>query len=255
MKNLLYYILNLTFPKFEKKIIELLKNEKKLVIFDVGCYRGVFVKTILRFMGQRRYKFFLFDINKNVKKYIMNLLKLKNIHYHEIALSNKNGTAMYNYNSSFESSGSSLSSIYKNDTKWINSRKFILKILSPNTKEQGFIKYRVQTITLDNFLKKNKIKLIDVLKIDIDGYEHKFLQGAKNALNNNKIKTILIEISDKKNLYHKKEKKILNFLQKRNFVFIKKSNIFTVSIFSNTKCGDYLFVNNKYWKEGASNHS
>ena len=84
----------------------------------------------------------------------MNLLKLKNIYYHEIALSNKNGTAMYNYNSSFESSGSSLSSVYKNDTKWINSRKFILKILSPNTKENGFIKYRVKTITLDNFLKK-----------------------------------------------------------------------------------------------------
>ena len=52
-----------------------------------------------------------------------------NFIFNEIALSNKNGTAMYNYNSSFESSGSSLSSIYKNDTKWINSRKFILKII------------------------------------------------------------------------------------------------------------------------------
>ena len=251
MKNLLYYILNLTFPKFEKKIINLLKNEKKLVVFDVGCYRGIFVKAIFRLIGKRRYKFYLFDINKNVKKYITNLLKLKNIYYHEIALSNKNGTALYNYNSFFESSGSSLSSVYKNDTRWISSRKFILKILLLNTKEKGFIKYRVQTTTLDNFLKKNKIKLIDILKVDVDGSEYKFLQGAKNTLKNNKVKTILIEISDKKNLYRKKEKKILNFLQKRNFVFIEKSNIFTVSIFSNTKSGDYLFINNKYLERNS----
>ena len=61
---------------------------------------------------------------------------------------------------------------------------------------------------------------------------------------NNKVKTILIEISDKKNLYRKKEKKILNFLQKRNFALVEKSNIFTVSIFSNIKSGDYLFINN-----------
>ena len=75
MKNILYYILNLTFPKFEKKIIKILRNEKKLIIFDVGCYKGVFVKTILKFIEKKKYKFFLFDINKNVKKYINTLLK------------------------------------------------------------------------------------------------------------------------------------------------------------------------------------
>ena len=118
MKNLLYYILNFTFPKFEKNIMEFFKNEKKLIIFDVGCYKGVFVKTILKAVGEKKSKFFLFDINKNVKKYISDLLKLKNVYFHEIALSNQNGTAIYNYNSSFESSGSSLSTVYKNDTKW-----------------------------------------------------------------------------------------------------------------------------------------
>ena len=247
MKNLLYYILNFTFPKFEKNIMEFFKNEKKLIIFDVGCYKGVFVKTILKAVGEKKSKFFLFDINKNVKKYISDLLKLKNIYFHEIALSNQNGTAIYNYNSSFESSGSSLSTVYKNDTKWNKSRKFILKILSPNNNEKGFIKYRVKTITLDTFLSKKKIKLIDILKVDVDGSEFKFLDGAKNSLKKNKVKTLLIEISAKKNDYKKKEKRIINFLEKRDFLFIKKSNIFSVSIFSNTKCGDYFFVNKKYW--------
>ena len=37
----------------------------------------------------KKYKFYLFDINKNVKGYITNLLKLKNIYYNEVAISNK----------------------------------------------------------------------------------------------------------------------------------------------------------------------
>ena len=93
MKALLYYILNYTFPKLEKDVIKIIKNEKKLVIFDVGCYRGFFTKTILKSIKKKKYKFYLFDINKNVKQYIADLLKLKNIYYHEVAISNRNGKA------------------------------------------------------------------------------------------------------------------------------------------------------------------
>ena len=139
-----------------------------------------------------------------------------------------------------------MSSVYKSDYKWNNSREVILKILSFNNSQKGFIKYKVKTITLDNFTKKNKIKYIDILKIDVDGHEQQLLQGAKNTLKNNKVKTLLIEISAKKELFSKKEKGIINFLKKNNFVFIEKSNIFSVSLFSNTRSEDYLFVNKNY---------
>ena len=97
-------------------------------------------------------------------------------------------------------------------------------------------------------MKKNKIKSIDILKIDIEGSEYELLKGAKNALKKEKIKIILIEIIDKKNLYAQKEKKILNLLKERNFVLIKKKNILSVSLFSNIKGGDYLFINKRYIK-------
>jgi len=245
--KLLYYLANYTLQySFERKIIKLIKNKKKLVVFDVGCYRGIFVKTILNLIGKRKYKFYLFEINRKAKKYLENILKLKNIYYNEIALCNKNGTANYNYNRFFESAGSSLSNVVKNDTRWNFSRKLIMKILLRSPK--SFVKYKVPTTTLDSFLKKNKIKSIEILKIDIEGSEYDLLKGAKTALKKNKIKIILIEIIDKKNLYDKKEKKIFNLLKKRNFILKKKANILSISLFSNIKGGDYLFVNNKYLK-------
>ena len=76
----------------------------------------------------------------------------KYFRFNEVALSNKNGTAIYNYNSFFESSASSLSTLYKNDTKWVLSRKFLLKVLFQSTND--YIKYKVSTHTLDTFVKK-----------------------------------------------------------------------------------------------------
>ena len=247
MKKLIYYILNYTFHRFEAKIIKILKNEKNLVVFDIGCFRGIFTKNILKLIGIKKVKFYLFDINKNTKKYISNLILSRNISYNEVALSDKNGTAEYNYNSFFESSGSSLSSLYRNDAKWISSRKLLLKILLQSTK--NYVKYRVPTLTLDTFVKKKRIKSIDLLKVDIDGSEYEFLQGAKITLKENKIKVILIEINDKKKNYKKKEKKIINFLKKRNFTFLKKHMNLTVILLSDLKSGDYLFINNSYLKK------
>tara|TARA_Y100000815_G_scaffold24623_1_gene20685 strand:- start:98 stop:871 length:774 start_codon:yes stop_codon:yes gene_type:complete len=247
MKKLIYHILNYTFHRFEAKIIKILKNEKNLVVFDIGCFRGVFTKNILKLIDRKKIKFYLFDINKNTKKYISNLILSRNISYNKVALINKNGTAEYNYNSFFESSGSSLSPLFRNDAKWISSRKFLLKILLQSTK--NYVKYRVPTLTLDTFVKKKRIKSIDLLKVDIDGSEYEFLQGAKVTLKENKIKVILIEINDKKKNYKKKEKKIINFLKKRNFTFLKKHMNLTVILLSDLKSGDYLFINNSYLKK------
>ena len=248
MKKLIYYILNYLFlHSLEPKIMEILKAEKKLVIFDVGCFRGVFTNNILKLIGKKKFKFFLFDINKNTKEYISNLLLSKNINYNEIALSNKNGTAKYNYNSFFESSGSSLSPLYRDDTKWVSSRKFILKILQQNTND--YMEYKVPTLTLDTFVKRKKIKSIDILKVDIDGFEYEFLQGAKKTIKKNKVKVILIEVNDKKKNYIKKEKKIINFLKRKNFTLLKKHINISVALFSGLKSGDYLFINNIYLRK------
>jgi len=67
MKKLIYYILNYFSHNLESKIVNILKKEKRLVIFDVGCFRGVFSRKIVGLIKNKKYKFYLFDINKNTK--------------------------------------------------------------------------------------------------------------------------------------------------------------------------------------------
>ena len=76
--------------------------------------------------------------------------------------------------------------MFKDDTKWVFARKLILKILLQSTKD--YIKYKVYISTLDKFVKKNNIKSIDILKVDIEGSEYKFLKGAKNTQKTTKLK-------------------------------------------------------------------
>ena len=84
------------------------------------------------------------------------------------------------------------------------------------------------------------------MKVDIDGSEYEFLQGAKKTIENNKVKIILLEIMGNKNSYKDKEKKIVNFFKKRKYTLIKKRKFWIVSLFSNLIAVDCLFVNNKY---------
>ena len=77
----------------EDKIVNLLKKEKKLVIFDVGLFRGIFSRKILHLIKKRKFKFYLFDVNKNTKRYISDLFLSKHFKFNKVALSNKNEMA------------------------------------------------------------------------------------------------------------------------------------------------------------------
>ena len=242
---MLYWLANLIFQgDFIKEIKKILKDKKKLIVFDVGCYKGVFTEKIFQIFKSNIKHIYLFDINRNVRKYIDKIIKNNKITYNECALSYKLGTSTYNYNQFFESAGSSLSNLVKNDKKWNFSRRVLTGDIK--NKNTGYQKYTVKTSTLDLFLKKNKINYIDVCKVDIEGSEIDFLKGSKDTLKKNKIKILSLEIMDNKKNFFKKEKKIIDFLKKYNFILTKKNDIYSMSFLSNLKGGDYLFVNKKY---------
>jgi len=82
----------------------------------------------------------------------------------------------------------------------------------------------VNTMKLDDFLKKIKIEKVDIMKIDVEGAELKVLNGGAETFKKYK-PLLMIEVSDKRTLkFNYKAQDILNFLKNFGYKFfiIKK---------------------------------
>ena len=211
---------------FTELIIKNLKS-KNPIVFDVGCYIGNFSKNLQKKLSLSKKSFYLFDANP--------MLKVKNFNYYNEVFSNKIQMTNFHLNEFFPSSGSSLEVDTKKDLMWNFTRKLIT--LSLNKK---FKSIKVKTNTLDHFCKEKKINKIDILKIDVEGSELKVLEGSKKILHKTHI--VQIEILQNKKKFQERKEQVINLLKQYNFTKISEKSIYSVSIFSNLKASDLLFV-------------
>ena len=223
--NFYYYIDKFTQNDFTKYIKKYVRN-KNINVFDIGCYKGTFSEKIKTFFKNKKINFYLFDPNPN--------LKSKKFKINKIGISNRNGEELFLLNEYLPHSGSSLDSIVKKDALWNFSRNFLF------LKKSNYKKIKIKVQKLDLFCKKNRIKKIDILKIDTEGHEMKVLQGSTDILR--KTNVILIEILDTKKNYLKKFKKINKMLIDLDFKLVISKDIKSVSILSRIKAADHLFV-------------
>ena len=101
-----------------------------------------------------------------------------------------------------------------------------LHTLDPDkNKYNAIIREGISVVSLDNFCDQLKI-FPNLIKIDIDGNEDKLLNGAKELLKNKYLRSLMIELDDKKNrdiCIKKIEKngfKLINFFeQNSSYIF------------------------------------
>lgn len=77
---------------------------------------------------------------------------------------------------------------------------------------------KVETVTLDDFCKTRNINMIDLLKIDVEGYELEVLQGASDLLKSKRVKIIVFEYN--KILLEKQKRdpcEVIVFLNENNY--------------------------------------
>ncbi len=182
---------------------------RKPIIFDVGAHKGKMTKLFSSIYNDAR--IYCFEPNK----LLINKLKElnKKIIIFNCAMGDKNENKKINLGS-IDLTGS---------LSKVNQKSIYLKIknliISPPTKN---LQERIKVIKLSTFCKKHKIKKIDFLKIDVEGYELMVLLGANQMIKN--VKYIMIEIQ-KNDMYsgYSKEK-IEKYLKKNNFELIKRFN-------------------------------
>lgn len=165
-----------TDPYQEQKRI--LQNTPVNTIFEVGAADGrdcVLYTTIFP-----NAKVFAFEPLPDSFLKVEEKAKInKSIIPFNVAVSSQKGTANF-YKTELEDASSLLQSQVTNST------------FDVYQKVKGVIE--VQTDTIDNICKENKISKIDLLKIDAQGAELEILKGAMNIIKANNINLIYVEV-------------------------------------------------------------
>ncbi|MEX0895726.1 MAG: FkbM family methyltransferase [Patescibacteria group bacterium] len=149
----------------ELHVLHLINKEfgsKKMVVFDVGSHQGEYARVALSIFPNANLHCFE-PMENSFKKLKQNLPSLPNVHLNNLAVSDTIGKLeLWDYKNQ---EGSQHTSAYKN----VFNNDFTKK-------------YSVGKISLDFYLKKNKLKAIDFLKIDVEGQEYQVLDGLNNYL-------------------------------------------------------------------------
>ena len=195
-------------------------NDKRLnIIFDIGAHNGDFVDKF--FLKHPYSKFYCFEpLKKNYfllkKKYSNN----QNVEIYKNGIGEKNENLEINVN--ITTNASSFSE-FNEEVFFYRFRKFLL-----GAKKIVTHKEKCEIISLDDFVLNQKISFIDLIKIDVEGYELKVLKGAIDTLKKTKYVIIEVTLSNIFKNYNKDE--IIKLLENNGFKK-EKSYLFPVMNF------------------------
>ena len=195
----------------QKKILRYFKKNKINITsyFDVGSHKGSYFDLI-------NYNFpinqaILIEPQKNIFKIIKKkYFKNKKIKIYNFAISDKNSTQILHVNK--HDLTTSLTKINKKN-KYLNLKA---KLFGGSINEMILSKNKINTVKLEKLIKQNKIKKIDLLKIDTEGHELQVLRGAGSSLKN-KVRFVLIEFHNSNIFLKYNAKKIHKHLTNNNF--------------------------------------
>ena len=184
-------LINLIDYSNKKKILNFFKKKlknKPLNIIDIGAHKGETIDFFLNnFLINR---ILAFEPNEELYNQLRKNNKYlnKNISIYNFGVGKKNEIKYLNIMS--DSASSTFHKINQN-TDYFKKKKRIIFFFDQN---KEFMK-KIQKVTVINLSKislDNKIKEIDILKIDTEGFEYNVLKGIEN-FNFIKIKYIYIE--------------------------------------------------------------
>ena len=244
MKNITILVLGFFDFFYKLKLLKFLKkiilNDFNLVL-DIGAHKGESINFFLNNFKINKIISFEaspvnFDNLKNKevrlkKKFSKSIIQLENMALGSSIESKK----LKQFD---ESSSSTLSQINKNSKYF--KKKFAWVNLF-NKKKKIYSEIQIDINTLDNYIEVNRIDLIDLIKIDTEGFEFEILQGTTR--NFKRVKLILFE-----HHYDDMIKKNYNFshinqlLSQNNFFRIHKAKM------PFRKTLEYIYMN-KFFKD------
>lgn len=199
---------------FDRKLLKYYKNnltKNPKMILDVGGNIGQSIDLFLKLNKECKIISFEPNIklyNKLVKKY----KNLPNVEIYKYGVSDTTGERTF-YENVFHATSTFEELDMK--SKYLETKASILGVKKEKVVKKS---YTVKTISLSDFIEKNKIDSIDILKIDTEGHEYACLKGLFSKKLNCNIDNIQLELHND-DMYLKKdiEEEILKILDDKNF--------------------------------------
>ncbi|MCX7954920.1 MAG: FkbM family methyltransferase [Bacteroidales bacterium] len=158
---------------YEKESLKIWKelSKKSKVIFDIGAHSGIY--SLVAFCVNPSASVYAFEPLERIYNNLIRNIKLNNYNIKalNIAISDTSGKKVIYDRKTPQETGATL---------------------TPPSDFTEILSYEVNTLSIDDFIKKNNIKKIDLLKIDVETHEPFVLKGYNNIINHNPY--ILIEI-------------------------------------------------------------
>lgn len=164
--------------------------------FDVGANRGI-VSCFLSTMSKKVYSFEPSKEIGNVAKKNIEINGFKNIVWNSVGVAEKEGKLKY-YNYGLLESGHN-SFIYQKNDPLVSA-------------------YDVEVVSIDHYCEINNISHVDILKIDVEGYEPSVIYGAERILTSGDVGIIVFEISPSVESERKGYEDMIHTLEKKGFV-------------------------------------
>jgi FkbM family methyltransferase len=224
MKKLSLFIL-LFFDYFhKKKIISFIKIKVNKIgsIIDVGAHRGESIKLFLK--NFKILNIYAFEPHsESFKNLIINteyLIKKKKVYFESYNLGLGSSDQKQYLNIMLETSSSTINSI--NDKSNYYQKK--IKFLGQANRDFFHKKEEITITTLDKVMLDKNSAIIDLIKIDTEGYEYEVLKGSFEVLK--KTKFILFEHHyDNMIIKNYTFKQINNFLIQNSFKKVFKAKM------------------------------
>jgi FkbM family methyltransferase len=200
----------------QKRIFLFLNNEKlkfNNLAIDVGAHLGNYTNQVLKL--NIKAKVFLFEPQKKYYQKLVN--NYKNNHKIKVfnyAISDKKKTLTLKINK--HDLTTSL-----NRFKKTNSLFFFLKsfIFGENPKNMISSKINIKTKILSNILKKNKVRIIDLIKIDTEGHDFNVILGLGKYIDFSKY--LIVEFHKKETFENYYPEKMHDYILQNGFILKK----------------------------------
>lgn len=217
--------------------IKQIQDSQKPIIFDCGANQGQSVKRFKKLYPNS--EIHCFEPVKNLIKKIQENYKNDNsIILNNCGVGDVNEKKVFN---EYEDRvGISSFREIKKDTAWAVDRL---------NEEKEPKKYEVNIITLDKYCSENNINQINIMKIDVQGYETNVLEGAKNLLKLSKIDLIEMELHHD-NLYNFES----SYYELEKYLIPNKYRLFSVIkggslLYHQTFKQDIIYISDKLFKK------